>query len=139
MIATRQLYTQKGWSMSTSHPRTAAQVRAALHTLRQTAQRYDRLNNEGGEGYNPHAASLRTLEAEYDRLAEAEATAAYQARLAAEDAEWTREVTMERRAAWNAWVRSQGKSIAPAALAAHCQEMGYTMETLRRQITRHSL
>jgi hypothetical protein len=119
--------------------RTAAQVRDELHALRQTANRYQGVLNEGGDGFNPHSERLRALEAEYDARLEAEVTAAYQARLAAEDAEWTREVTIARRAAWNAWVRAQGRTIHPAQMAAHCQELGYDALLLKRQIVRHGL
>ena len=95
--------------------------------------------NEGGDGYNPHTEALRQLQAEYDTACEAETQRRYHARLAAEDAEWTREVTQARRAAWNAWVRAQGHAIHPAQLAAHCQEIGYDMLLLQRQIKRHQL
>ena len=119
--------------------RTAATVRAELQALQHRARRYDDGYNEGGEGYNPHRASVRALEAEYDRLAEAEADLAYDAKLAAEDAEWTRELTIARRAAWNTWVTAQGTQVRPAALTQYYQQAGYDMATLRRQITRHGL
>lgn len=119
--------------------RTAHDVRTELQALEATARRYDTGMNEGGEGYNPHTAALRTLQAEYDRLMEAEADAACAARRAKEDAEWTKEVTIQRRAAWNAWVRSQGTTVHSAAMAQHCQEVGYDMLLLKRQIVRHRL
>ena len=119
--------------------RTANDVRADLATLRQTARRYDRVHNEGAEGFNPHARQIADLEAELDRLASAEVTAAHQAKLAAEDMEWTREVTTERRAAWNAWVRSQGPRVTPAQVATQVQRQGWDTLQLKRHITRHGL
>jgi len=119
--------------------RTSTQVRSELQALEATARRYQDGMNEGGDGFNPHSAALRALRAEYDALMEAEAHDAYTAQLAVEDAEWTREVTIQRRADWNAWVKSQGKTIHPAAMTAHCQAVGYDMLLLQRQIRRHGL
>lgn len=119
--------------------RTAEAILIDLNTVKAQWRGYNAGLNEGGEGYNPHSAPLRTLQAEYDAAHEAEVHAAYQARLDAEDAEWTKDVTIARRAEWNAWVKSQGKTIAPAHMATHCQDVGYDMLTLKRQITRHGL
>jgi hypothetical protein len=119
--------------------RTADEVQRELDALRQTWRRYNESSNKGGEGFNPHSQALQRLEAAYEALRQAEAHVAYKARLAAEDAEWTREVTIERRHAWNDWVRSQGQTIAPGQLAAHCQAVGYDMLLLSRQIKRHGL
>lgn len=51
--------------------------------------------NEGGDGYNPY---------DYEDSPETQAALAADATRFA--AEWTPEVTAERRAAWNAWVRT---------------------------------
>ena len=119
--------------------RTAEEIRHEMSALKALSRGYQAGMNEGGDGFNPHAAELRRLEAEYDAAREAEVMAHMAALQAAEDAEWTREVTAERRADWHAWVRSQGKTIHPALLAAHCQALGYDMLTLVRQVKRHSL
>lgn len=128
---------KKGWSMLKT--RTADQIRRELVDARRAARAHDIRLNEGGEGYNPHAQRIAQLEAELGPVAEAELQAQHAARMAAEDAEWTAEVTQQRRADWNAWVRSQGKSIHPATMAAHCKAIGYDMSTLRRHIQRHGL
>ena len=119
--------------------RTSVDVRRELAALEQAARMYQNRLNESGDGFNPHSEALGKLQREYDALIEAEVTVAYQARLATEDAEWTRDVTIARRSAWNAWVKSQGGTIHPATLAAHCKEIGYDMLLLQRQIKRHGL
>jgi hypothetical protein len=99
------------------------------------ADRYDRINNEGGEGYNPHrhAATMPTPEGERTRddlLRELERLDTFSAResgtfdqakvdalrreieaidaraKAAFEAEWTVKTTTARRAAWNARVQA---------------------------------
>jgi hypothetical protein len=119
--------------------RTIDEIRRERDAMQRRYDRYQGDMNEGGDGYNPHAGALRTLKAEYDAAMDAHSDAGYQAQLAAEDAEWTREVTIARRADWNAWVRSMGATLHPAQMVAHCQEVGYDMLLLKRQIQRHGL
>lgn len=58
-------------------------------------------------------------------------------------AEWTREITIERRAAWNALVRSgklsRGGKVDMAAVRRAEQAQGWTMESLRRAVAKHGL
>lgn len=100
--------------------------------LAKEARKYDRINNDGGEGYNPYWDALK------DRLAlEArEADAAFAA-------EWTPEVTATRRAEWNARVQSGEFGVIGSgrtdlrAVAAQEQAQGWTMEQLKRAIALH--
>lgn len=119
--------------------RTLEQITTDLNALKATARRYDAGLNDGGEGFNPHHDAIRQLEREYDQAAEAQ----YDARLAAirqaEVAEWTREVTLARRAEWNAWVKAQGTTIHTAQVAAQIQRQGWSVEALKASIKRHGL
>lgn len=49
-------------------------------------------------------------------------------------AEWTREITAERRAAWNAWVAGQGSRISAQAVYAQQGRQGWLLATLKRAI-----
>ena len=53
-------------------------------------------------------------------------------------AEWPREVTIERRVAWNAWARAN-TNITPVGRSAHEREVRYTMSELRRAVALHNL
>jgi hypothetical protein len=119
--------------------RTLDDVKAELDALTQTARRYQQGMHEGGDGFNPHSAQVRQLQAEYDRLAEATAEARCAAIRAAEDQEWTRDLTQQRRAAWNAWVRSQGATIHPLQVAEQIKAQGWSLEALKAAIKRHGL
>jgi hypothetical protein len=76
-------------------------------------------------------AAIATLEAE-GKAAEAQMRAA-------EDAEWTAEVTAQRRAAWNAAIKSgkyaRGRTVAQVLVE---RDLGFGFETLRLQVARHS-
>jgi hypothetical protein len=120
-------------------PRALATIQAERATLTQTARRYQAGANEGGDGYNPHAAALRALRAEEDAVQAATAEARVAALQEAKTQEWTREVTIARRAAWNTWVKSHGKTITPAQVAAQIHAQGWTIDDLKTAITRHSL
>jgi hypothetical protein len=113
--------------------RTATDVRAALATLQAAARRYGDGMNEGAEGFNPHAAKIRQLEDELDRLAETEYETGRQAELAA----WTSEVTQQRRAAWNTWVQARHRT--PAEIDTWLRAQGWGLEDLKTAITRHGL
>ncbi len=58
-----------------------------------------------------------------------------------EEAAWTRDVTVARRAEWNAWVRANAtaKGVSTAAAAAQQKRQGWTMIDLRAAIARHGL
>lgn len=119
--------------------RTLEQIMTDLNALKAKAGRYDAGLNDGGEGYNPHHDAIRQLEREYDQVAEAEAEARIAVIRQAEAAEWTLELTQERRAAWNAWVKAQGATIHPSQVAAQIQRQGWSVEALKAAIKRHGL
>lgn len=119
--------------------RTMAQVQQERDALRQQWQHYQEGMHEGGDGFNPHTAALLALEAEYERLDEAAFDVLVQAAGALEDAEWTCEITQERRTAWNAWVKAQGRTISPAQVAAAQQAFGFTMLQLAHHVKRHGV
>lgn len=119
--------------------RTLAQIQADLDAIQATVRRYDAGYNEGGEGFNPHAEALRRLEREYDAVAEAEAEARVTAIRLAEVQEWTRNLTIARRAEWNAWVKAQGPQLHTAQVAAQIQRQGWSLEALKAAIKRHRL
>lgn len=119
--------------------RSVAEIKAELETLKAQHHRYNDGMNEGGDGYSPYATHLRTLQAEYDQAAETEVEARITAITAAEEALWTLEYTQARRAEWNTWVRSQGKTLHPATVANRVKEQGWSLEALKRAIKRHGL
>ncbi len=53
-------------------------------------------------------------------------------------AAWPVALTIERRAAWNAWAKNH-TNITPVDRAAHEREIGYSMADLRRAIALHTL
>jgi hypothetical protein len=96
--------------------------------------------NEGGEGYNPYTAALAAKYADEDAKKEAAAQVRMAARQAATDAEWTLEVTVQRRAEWNTWVKSHGAArVHIAAITARIKEQGWHVEDLKAAIKRHGL
>ena len=119
--------------------RTLTQIDAELATLTGVVRRYDAGANEGGEGFNPHSAALRILQAEYDQVAEATADGRIAALLAEQEARWTVEYTTARRAEWNTWVNSQGKTLHPATVANRVALQGWSVEALKRAIKRHGV
>ena len=95
--------------------------------------------NEGGEGYNPHADTLRQERQTEDIDQEAAAEAEWQARRAQENAEWTREITAQRRAEFNAWVRAHGGKITPDMLLERSKAVGYGGSVIKHHVIRHGL
>jgi hypothetical protein len=78
-----------------------------------------------------------------DRAAALEAIATIEQRMQnTADAEWTRETTSARRAAWNAAVRNpsyrtrDGKSVLVGKIVS---DLGFTVEELKAAIARHGL
>lgn len=110
-----------------------------VRTLRAKHAAYQAGMNEGGDGFNPHTEALRQAQRVQDAQDAAALDAEVAIQRAAEDAEWTAEVTAARRAEWNAWVRTQGKYMQAPALEAQQQAQGWTMGQLKRQIARHGL
>jgi hypothetical protein len=129
------------------------------------AAAYDNAYNEGGEGYNPYRHTVPVADAPRARTADdirrdldacgmdprhAADVAALRAELAAlvaaEDAEfaaeWTPEVTADRRAGWNARVMAGEfgtRTIDYRAAAAAERAQGWTNADLRRAIALNSL
>jgi hypothetical protein len=99
--------------------------------LHQAAHKYDRINNEGGDGYNPYDQEID------DRL-----VAELQAIKAANLLEWTLDTTLERKAEWNDRIRS-GEFVRPDGngdrdAVRRCEEsQGWTSADLRRAVARH--
>ncbi len=58
-----------------------------------------------------------------------------------EEAAWTRDVTVARRAEWNAWVRANAtkKGVPAAAVVAQEKRQGWTAADLRAAVARHGL
>lgn len=97
--------------------------------------------NEGGEGYNPHSRALAAEYAAEDARKEAEFQAFCVAEKVRKEAEWTLALTTQRRAAWNAWVRSAstGGKLAPLKVAQQIKAQGWSVEELKAAIVRHGL
>lgn len=105
------------------------------------ARSFDAIYNDGGEGYNPMRHSKAAMMAEHRQTMAArqkleDAKAAF-------EAEWTLEVTNERRAAWNAAVQAGEMTTAgevdPAKVAQVTARLGYGLAELRRAKSIHSL
>jgi hypothetical protein len=90
--------------------------------VKTSGERMNRLQNEGGEGYD-YMDSAR-LSALVDELTEAE---------------WTRDTTIARRAEWNAAVKALGRAPMPTDIAPIQKRLGYRMDDLRAAVKRHQL
>lgn len=106
--------------------RTTKAIQAEIEAIRAKDRAYNKIQNEGGEGYERDSvpASLRQewLDAEKAEFA----------------AEWTLDVLTARRAAWNAAVaRRQPKT--PAAVAQLQRDMGYTIADIKRAKALHGI
>lgn len=109
--------------------RTATEISAEIAVVSAKAKEYDRIVNEGGEGHNPHHATLNALLAEL--------TAADQVEFAAA---WTAEITAARRGQWNALVKAasaRGEKWSGKDQAAAEKQIGFTVADLRRAIALH--
>ena len=103
--------------------RTTQEIRAEIELEQRALRSYREGMLEGGDGYNPHEQRIEAL-----------ATECVRAEIAEEDAEWSPEITRQRREGWNAMVRAAGEGANLIALQARA---GYRLETLRRQVKRH--
>lgn len=90
-------------------------------------------------GYNDSVAQLRR-----DQAADRDLKAAIDADRAAEEAEWTVEVTSSRRATWNSLVKTAasklgGKKMTAMQVVALEKQAGFTLATLKTHIARNGL
>lgn len=90
-------------------------------------------------GYTDGVEQLRR-----DQAAERTLRAAIAADRAAEEAEWTTEVTTARRATWNGLVKAAaaklaGKKMTAMQVASMEKQAGFTLATLKTHIARHGL
>lgn len=106
-----------------------------------TARDFDRTYNDGGYGYNPARHSEAAMMAEHRRAMELRQHLADEK--VAFEAEWTREVTIERRAAWNAAVQAgemtTGGKVDPAKVQQAMDRLGYGITEIRRAVSLHNL
>ena len=99
----------------------------------QHLRKYDRVQNEGGEGYSAYENAAEKLASEYLPLT----TALMQQIFASE---WTPEVTAERRAAWKAEIgKMSSKQIFSADLQKLIDRVGYSHHDIKRAMTLHGI
>jgi hypothetical protein len=112
-----------------------------MRTSKRQYNDYQAGMNEGGEGYNPHAATLAKSSAADAAKNEVILAERIAAKTAAAIAEWTKEVTTARRGEWNAWVRSTGQiGLALRVLVSDkIKAQGWGPDELRAAIVRHGL
>ncbi len=96
---------------------------------------YNKLQNEGGEGYVDYAKRYPTqpTQSEQDAIlaqTKAELDAAF-------STEWTAEVTAARRATWNDAIKAKAPKTAREAAALE-KAVGFTLTNLKRAVAMHS-
>ena len=101
---------------------TREEIKAEIARIQAQGRKTNALQNEGGEGYD-HTDSKRIDEL-VDML------------VAMEHAEWTRDITITRRAAWNAELKRQGNAATEESLR---KKLGYGLDDLRAAVSRHGL
>lgn len=109
--------------------RTSQAIEAEMNELRLKDKAYNRLVNEGGEGYETENARIPELFREWKAAMAAEFAA-----------EWTVETLAARRAAWNVEIRplvEAGKPVKPADVQAIERRLGYTMSDIKRAKALH--
>lgn len=102
--------------------RSSAEIGREIHALQVADARYNRINNEGGEGYERRNERLPALEKEF--------CAALKEEFAAE---WTADTVSARSAAWNSAVKplvESGNPVKPAAVRAIEQRLGFSRHDL---------
>lgn len=110
----------------------------ALNTLR---RKLSNISGSSDPALVRATAEYRARIAELEPVVAARTAATISAFEAREDAEWTREVTIERRAAWNAAVKGGRYLNAKGGVhvANLVKAMGFDAATLKRQVARHAL
>lgn len=111
--------------------RTTTEIKAEIDTIRKAMNGYNRLVNEGGEGYVAEDQRIPALAAEFIVAQSAEFAA-----------EWTVETTAARRAAWNAEVAplvAAGKPVKPEVVKAVETKLGYTLADIARAKKLHGI
>ncbi len=92
----------------------------------------DRVQNEGGEGFSSYEAAAEDLADEYlPRI-----TALRNAEFAAT---WTRDVTVQRRATWNAEIGKLGTKIEPGKVSAVIARLGYSHVEIAKAKALHGM
>ena len=93
-------------------------------------KKYDKLNNEGGEGYNPFWAAMQ------------EGAAGKKQSETDFAKEWTKGVTQKRRESWNAFIRSitnsKGQITDPAKMYQKAKEQGWSIDDLKKAVKLHA-
>lgn len=104
--------------------RTSKEIRAEINAIKAEDKKYNSLVNEGGYGYQRDSVPSKLWEELY---------AAEAAEFAAE---WTPEVTAERRAEWNVSVKrdAKGGTIRSAQVRAIEAKVGFTMADLKKAV-----
>lgn len=112
--------------------RTITQITAELNALIAADKAYNRVANEGGEGFERSNSGKDALHAEL--------TAAKDAAFASE---WTAEVTATRRAAWNAGIEclvvKHGRAIPQASVSALRKSLGFGVAEISKAKKLHGL
>lgn len=106
--------------------RSTTVIQAEIEAIRTKDRAYNRIQNEGGEGYErdsvPDALKQEWLDAEKAEFA----------------AEWTLEILTARRAAWNAAVARRAPKT-PAAVAQLGADLGYRLQDIKRAKVLHGI
>jgi len=98
-----------------------------IQELVKKQEEYNRINNEGGEGYNPYDA---LIDAESERLAKIP--------------KWTKEQTIANRQEWNTEVKKlisahNGGHVPTKEVIALEDKMGFTLSALKCEISKWGL
>ena len=106
-----------------------ASARAELATLEGARRRFE-AEAEGARDWSPMDDRIEAKLLEVADLARR-----------IEEAAWTRDATVARRAEWNAWVKANAtkKGLPAAAAVAQEKRQGWTVADLRAAIARHGL
>jgi len=108
----------------------------ASEVIARTQNQIDGLQNDTNMWGKDHSDEIAHLEARITELHQASAQEQMTAQ-EQEDAEWTPETTAARRAIWNARVQAPGFRVRDKMRLEI--ELGFTLDALKRQVTRHEL
>jgi flagella basal body P-ring formation protein FlgA len=116
-----------------------AQARTPQEQIAYRERRIEGLRLDERDSGADHAAEIARLEGEIEAI-RAQWHAQHEAQFAAE---WTREVTISRRAAWNALVKSgklgRGGQVRVSDVRKQEIAQGWTVEDLKKAVALHSL